>query len=191
MSDLQIENLDDGSLRVSETSIEGRRLTYVVAAADAHEWLVQRGAICAEHDHTESEPTDDIMHRYDKAKDRLTVLTEQARALLARDERVPPELLAEGKSLTKIVRSFETLGNTEPDRKERRELIDRINVLLTQRRIAMSDVVSDGRLDNIAAIDEELKVKRDRLDFLDVCLGIARVTGEQETREQDPKGPTS
>lgn len=44
--DLNIALNPDGSLTVEETSLEGRRLRYVVKSEDAHGFLVDRGAVC-------------------------------------------------------------------------------------------------------------------------------------------------
>jgi hypothetical protein len=160
MSGLSITNNDDGSLTVSETSQEGRRLTYVVAAEDAHRWLVDRGAQCGHRvKHTETEF-------------RLIEIDSDDPAL---SEATHAEVRAVG---------VPVLTGLSEDRAVLKDLRDEFNTLWESRVVVASDATDyDTRNDRLDAIDDRMRVLRDELAVYEAAVSIAELAEHHHDEE--------
>jgi hypothetical protein len=142
--DLSITVNEDKSITVSETSHEGRRLTYIVPADAAHNWLLENGAECAASEaHIVEIDSDDPL------------LSEATRA----------EIKAKGDPV---------LTNLKTDPEELHRLNDEFNTAWENRIIAQSDMTDiETRNDRIDELDHRMTELREQIAVLEACIAIA------------------
>ncbi len=72
------------------------------------------------------------------------------------------------------------LTDLKIDYAERKVIYQELDVLFASRELIFQDVMAENRLDRIDEIEADIKMLRERVIFLDVCLGIASATSEEE-----------
>lgn len=165
MSDLSITLNDDKSLTISETDLTGKRLTYIVAAKYAHQWLVDRGAQC--------ETVQPCRHRTKTTETTFRVIDSDDPAL---SEATRAEVRAVGEPV---------LTGLSADRAVLKVLRDEYNAAWEARVLAVSDMTDiESRNDRIDALDDRMRVLRDEMAIYEAVVSIAEMEEHHHTEEE-------
>jgi hypothetical protein len=153
MSDMKIVTHEDGSITITETTLEGKRLSVKYPPEAAHDELVRRGAKCPNHKRVKTTETEFRIVEFDELSDE------------AKSE------VAEHASLT----------DTQPDRALLSEWRDEWNALYEARVVAMSDMADlDERNGKLDRIEQRLRELRDEMAVIEACVAIAELDTTEE-----------
>jgi hypothetical protein len=157
MSDLRIDTHPDGSITITETTIEGKRLAVTYPPEAAHDELVRRGAQCGHRvKHTETE-----FRLIETDTDELSPATRAQ--------------VAEVAHLTGFVE----------DRTVLKKMRDEFDSLYERRTLAVSDMTDiASRNDTLDALDARMRELRDEMTIYEGALAIAELAEHHHTEEE-------